>query len=65
LAFAAVAFLIYAPLITRKAEQFPGATGRSTDPYLGRWLVLCVVVFALSSVLYLARLSVVRARGRG
>lgn len=65
LALSAVAFVVYAPLITGKAEQFAGIAGRPTDPYLGRWLSVTAVLFLGSLLLYLARLVRVRARGRG
>lgn len=55
LAVSAFAFVVYAPLITRKAEQYQGATGRSTDPYLGRWLAVTGALFALSLVCWVLR----------
>lgn len=57
LAFSAVLFLVWSPLISRQAEQYPTSTGRSTDPYLGRWLAVSAVLLLLSAGTYLIRLA--------
>jgi hypothetical protein len=38
------------------------ATGHSQQPYLGRWLVLVAVMFAVSAVVYAARTGHARYR---
>jgi hypothetical protein len=54
--------LIYSPEILGKAESFEQKTGRSTDAYLGHWLLVTALLAAGSAVWYLARLAVVRRR---
>jgi hypothetical protein len=60
MAISGVLFLVWSPLITRQAEQFAGATGRSTDPYLGRWLVVTGILAGMSLITWTVRC--VRAR---
>ncbi len=64
LAISAVLFLVWSPLITRQAEQFSGATGRSTDPYLGRWLVVTGVLAGLSLLIWSVRRVLVARAAR-
>lgn len=64
LAISAILFLVWSPLITRKAEQFPGTAGRPTEPYLGRWLAVSVVLAAVSMVYWLVRLVIVSRSDR-
>ncbi|MFJ2034052.1 hypothetical protein [Streptosporangium sp. NPDC087985] len=48
--------LIWFPLILRASEHnYRKATGLSTDPYLGRWLLITCVLFAGSALLYAIR----------
>lgn len=62
MAISAVAFLVWSPLITRQAEQFEGATGRSTDPYLSRWLAVTAVLAGISLLCWaIRRAAVARA----
>jgi hypothetical protein len=62
--FSAVALLISFPLVLRHSEPaYHTASGLTEQPYLGRWLVLTGCGFALSALLYLAR--VLRRRLRG
>jgi hypothetical protein len=54
-ALSAVAFLVYSPIILRKAESFQYATGRNTDAYRSHWLFLTAVLFGVSGICYLTR----------
>jgi len=54
-AISAVAFLVYSPLILRKAQSFSYATGRNTHAYLSHWLFVTGVLFGVSGVVYLTR----------
>jgi hypothetical protein len=54
-AISAVAFLVYSPLILRRAQSFSYATGRNTDAYLSHWLFVTAVLFAVSGLCYLTR----------
>jgi pimeloyl-ACP methyl ester carboxylesterase len=54
-AISAVGFLVYSPLILRKAESFQYATGRNTHAYLSHWLFVTALLFAVSGVGYLTR----------
>jgi hypothetical protein len=61
----AFAFVVWLPLILGLVDdRFPGATGLSTEPYLGRWLLLTGVLFAASGLLLAIRLRRL-ARGGG
>jgi hypothetical protein len=49
--------VVYFPLIFRIApEEYLATTGRSVDPYLGRWLLISGALFLVSGVLYALRL---------
>ena len=49
--------LAYLPLILRIApDEYLATTGRSVDPYLGRWLLICAAMFLVSGVAYAIRL---------
>lgn len=50
-----VLFLAWFPLILRLAPGYQRVSGRSDDPFLGRWLVLSGVLFAVSALAYVAR----------
>jgi hypothetical protein len=53
--------LIWFPLILRASEHnYRAATGLSTEPYLGRWLLITVALFAGSALLYAIRRRQVR-----
>jgi hypothetical protein len=54
-AFCGMLLLIWSPEILRRATFFAHQTGRSTDPYLGRWLFVTAVAFAGSALAYLIR----------
>lgn len=41
--------LVWFPLILRRVEDFPEATGLSPDVYLGRWLLVTAALFAGSA----------------
>jgi hypothetical protein len=56
--------LIFSPVILGKAASFEQKTGRSTDAYAGRWLLVTAILFACSGAAYLARLWWVHRRGR-
>jgi hypothetical protein len=64
LAISGILFLVWSPLITRQAEQYAGATGRSTDPYLGRWLAVSAALAAASFACWLLRRVVVARTDR-
>jgi hypothetical protein len=47
----------YLPLILRFApDTYEGTSGRSVDPYLGRWLLVSAGLFLISAVAYAVRL---------
>lgn len=52
------AFLLVAwfPLVLRLPRAYEPATGRTTDQFLGHWLAVTAVLFAVSAVVYAARL---------
>ncbi len=52
------------PLVLRLSPGYERVTGRSDDPYLGRWLLVTGVLFAGSALLYAARLLRVRQQTR-
>ncbi|MGV9385814.1 hypothetical protein ACWDRB_59115 [Nonomuraea sp. NPDC003707] len=57
--------LVWFPLILRGAERnYRWAVGLSTSPYLARWLLITLVLFGVSGLLYAVRRRAVR-RGRG
>lgn len=52
-----VLLLVWAPLIlSRSGETFERKSGLSIDPYLGRWLAVTAVLFAVSGSLLAVRL---------
>lgn len=54
--FSALSFIVFLPLILGlSSERFERATTQSTDAYLGRWLLLCGAMFAVSALLYAVR----------
>lgn len=62
-AISGILLLVWLPLIARLPSRYEAITGLSTDPYLGRWIAVTGVLFALSGAAYAARLC--RARGDG
>lgn len=60
---AGLALLMFWPGIVRQGEvTHLAATGLDQAPYLGRWLVLCVVLFGASAVVFGARVGLRRLR---
>jgi hypothetical protein len=59
-------FLLFFPGIIRQGgHAYMTATGRTQQPYLGRWLLLVAAMFTISAVVYAARLCEARYRSRG
>ncbi|MFC4009969.1 hypothetical protein ACFOY2_22260 [Nonomuraea purpurea] len=55
-AFSGLLLLVWSPLILRGAEpNYRAAVGLSTIPYLTRWILVTLVLFAASALLYLLR----------
>jgi hypothetical protein len=60
---AGLLFLLFFPGIIRQgAATYASATGHTQQPYLGRWLLLVAVMFAVSAVVYAARTGHARNR---
>ena len=60
---AGLALLMFWPGIVRQGEvTHLAATGLDQAPYLGRWLVLCAVLFGASAVVYGASVGLRRLR---
>jgi hypothetical protein len=60
---AGLALLMFWPGIVRQGEvTHLAATGLDQAPYLRRWLVLCVVLFGASAVVFVARVGLRRLR---
>lgn len=58
---AGLLFLIFLPSITRqRAQAVKSRTGLTQEPYLTRWLVICLVIGAVSVVAYLVRVALAR-----
>lgn len=54
----ALTFLVFSPGILRQgAPTYIAATGRTQEPFLGRWLLLVAVMFAVSAVAYALRVA--------
>lgn len=48
--------IVFAPVIFRQSQPaYRAASGLNQDPYLLRWVLICVVLFAASGLLYLVR----------
>ncbi|MFI6928444.1 hypothetical protein ACIBIZ_51570 [Nonomuraea spiralis] len=62
-AYSVLLLLVWSPLILRGAEpNYRAALGLSTIPYLNRWILVTLVLFAVSALLYaLRRLAAGRA----
>ncbi|MDX3106552.1 hypothetical protein [Nonomuraea angiospora] len=55
-AFSGLLLLVWSPLILRGAEpNYRAAVGLSTIPYLNRWILVTLVLFAASALLYVLR----------
>ncbi|WP_433443193.1 hypothetical protein [Nonomuraea sp. CA-141351] len=55
-ALSGLLLLVWFPLILRGAEQnYRWASGLSTAPYLARWLLITLVLFGVSGLLYVLR----------
>ncbi|MGW0201181.1 hypothetical protein [Nonomuraea sp. NPDC003201] len=55
-AFSGLLLLVWSPLILRGAEpNYRAAVGLSTIPYLNRWILVTLVLFAASALLYTLR----------
>jgi hypothetical protein len=54
--------LVFFPLILGIPEKFEGITGTSVDVYLGRYLAIVAGLFAVSTLVLLARLAARRRR---
>jgi hypothetical protein len=60
----ALTLLVFLPgIIEQGKPTYLAATGQTQDPFLGRWLVLTAAMFAVSAIMYAARLAVTRRRG--
>lgn len=60
---AGLLFLVFFPAIIRQGhETYEAATGRTQQPYLGRWLLLVAAMFAVSAVAYALRLGLAPRR---
>lgn len=60
---AGLTFLIFFPGIIRQGKAtYLAATGQTQQPYLGRWLLLVAVMFAVSAVAYAGRLAIDASR---
>lgn len=60
---AGLALLVFLPGIIRQGgPTYQAATGQTQDPFLGRWLLLTAVMFALSAAIYAVRAALRRQR---
>jgi hypothetical protein len=58
---AGLTLLIFLPgIIEQGAATYQAATGQTQQPFLGRWLLLTAVMFAISAVVYATRLAAAR-----
>jgi len=58
---AALTLLVFLPgIIEQGAPAYTAATGQTQEPFLGRWLMLTAVMFAVSALLYGVRLAAAR-----
>lgn len=64
-AFSGLLLLVWSPLILRGAEpNYRAAVGLSTLPYLNRWILVTLVLFAASALLYVLRRLTAGRAGR-
>lgn len=60
---AGLTLLIFLPgIIEQGGGTYRAATGQTQQPFLGRWLLLTAAMFAVSAVIYAARLAAARRR---
>jgi hypothetical protein len=58
---AGLTLLIFLPgIIEQGGATYQAATGQTQQPFLGRWLLLTAAMFALSALVYVARLVAAR-----
>ncbi|MFG2858180.1 hypothetical protein ACGFZ9_47760 [Streptomyces mirabilis] len=62
---AGLLLLVWFPLVLRLAVPYAGDTGLADSVYLGRWLAITGVLFAVSAVAFAIRLRRVRRACRG
>jgi hypothetical protein len=63
---AGLTFLVFLPgIIKQGAPTFKAATGLTQDVFLGRWLLLTAVMFAISALCYAVRLARVAGLSQG
>jgi len=61
---AGLLFLLFFPgILQLETETYATATGTTQEPFLERWLLICAALFAVSALVYAARLAV-RVSGR-
>jgi hypothetical protein len=59
----ALTFVLFLPgIIGQGAATYQAATGLTQQPFLGRWLVLCAVFFAVSAMVFTFRRMAARWR---
>ncbi|WP_218135894.1 hypothetical protein [Nonomuraea jiangxiensis] len=64
-AFSGLLLLVWSPLILHGAEpNYRAAVGLSTIPYLTRWILVTLVLFAASALLYVLRCLAAGRAGR-
>ena len=62
---AGLTLLIFLPgIIEQGGATYQAATGQTQQPFLGRWLLLTAAMFAISALVYVARLVAARRQGR-
>ena len=60
---AGLTLLIFLPgIIEQGGATYQAATGQTQQPFLGRWLLLTAAMFAISALVYAARLAAARRR---
>lgn len=60
-AASALLFVVYLPGIIRPGgNTYVAATGQTQEPFLGRWILLTAIAFALSGLVYVVRLAFTR-----
>jgi len=62
---AGLTFLVFLPGIVRQGtESNIAATGLDQEPFLGRWVVLTLALFAVSAVVYAVRTGIPLIKGK-
>jgi hypothetical protein len=63
---AGLTLLIFLPgIIEQGGPTYQAATGQTQQPFLGRWLLLTAVMFAVSALVYATRLATARRQAAG